>query len=111
MRTRFMVAVLLSLLLAAGGSTHAQQKPPDPSGWRKFVANGLELYSNASPERARWLAERCASLQADYNAVGLFPPREEESSDAGAPRLQVLHFKDLASYLPFRITAERRPFI
>lgn len=110
MRTRFMVAVVISLILAASGRTHAQQQAPDPSGWRKYVANGLELYSNASPERARWLAEHCASLQADYEAVGLFPPRKVEPFAAGAPRLQVLHFKDLASYLPYRIAAEAPAF-
>ncbi|MCW5965105.1 MAG: hypothetical protein KIT83_13785 [Bryobacterales bacterium] len=110
MRTRFMLAVLLVLLLAAARSAYTQQTPPEAPAWRKYLANGLELYSDASPERARWLAEHCASLQENYDAVGLFPQQTDNAFASRAPRLQVAHFKDLASFLPFRIAAEAPAF-
>ncbi len=112
MPTRFIVVAILALGILAPviAAQQTSLRATERATWMKYEAPGLELYSNASPERARWLAAYCAHLLTVYEQVGLFPRPEASPLHATPAPLQVIHFRDLSSYLPFRITANAPAF-
>ncbi|MCU0228028.1 MAG: hypothetical protein MUF01_10355 [Bryobacterales bacterium] len=100
-------AVRLACVLLLGSASLASS---ESGAWRKYVAPGLELYSNASAERALQVAARSAELLEDYRHVGLLGNRTQGSASAHRKPVRLVLFADFASYLPYRIAADAPAF-
>lgn len=107
---RLFVAAIMLMLWPSAPSRAQQAGPPgtgepDAGEWRKYAAGPVELYSNAGPKRARWLAAFAASRSALFEAIAPVAPEQSRADAAPVQPIRVMHFRDLASFLPFRIAA------
>ncbi len=89
---------------------HAQALTEAQEEWRKYSARGVDLYSNSSPERSRWLAARAGALLEDYRHTGLFAEASTGNKVAPERPVRMVLFRDFASYLPYRIAADAPAF-